>query len=296
MFHVKQQGGKRVGFAHCTLLGAGFCTGPLPAARTYAKSLNLGIGRDLALELAGDDANYRAKVQSYFEAEQQRAASIPGYEMVDWLWAGNSTRTVILLAKELAAVKADLEGNGKPPIPKVQIIVNNYGFDERVFANCGAPCTEVIHGLMPFTAYGDVTRGSTEMANVTTLHDKWRAREVAAAIADAGSSDAGDGGAIVAANYRNVRYVQGYVAAMMYRVAAERAIASGKQITGETIKESLETFRRMDTGGLSDRLTFTATDHRPQANESIYKFDKDGVLVYEPPDRNVVLEQTWLGW
>src|SRR5258708_28075615 len=77
----------------------------------------------------------------------------------------------------------------------VQVILNNYRFDENLYGlyGCGAACVDSVHGIMPSLPYGDVR--APEMAKVTALHDKWRmidAQNAAAACSDAGgTADAG---------------------------------------------------------------------------------------------------------
>jgi branched-chain amino acid transport system substrate-binding protein len=160
----------------------------------------------------------------------------------------------------------------------VQLIVNNWGFDENLPSLCGKACVERVHGIMPFVAYGDGR--ASEMAKVMALHDKWRAVDAS-----------GEGNAV----YRNVRYVQGYVNVMLLRSAAERVIKQGKRVTGPNLKEALESAEAVDTGGLTGELTFTPTDHRPQSTESIYKLDAAGKLVLEG-QRTITMQQSWLGW
>jgi branched-chain amino acid transport system substrate-binding protein len=268
MFHVVAQGGSRVGFFYCS---ADYCKGPIPAARSYAKAQGLLLGRDLIVELTDTQATYDSKVLQYFMQEKARATADPTYRMVDWVWGGNTTKTTAYLGKALAEANRQLGLN-------VQLIVNNYGFDENLFAACGADCVERVHGIMPFVAYGDPRAG--EMAKVTALHDKWRAR------------DAAREGNV---SYRNVRYVQGYVNVLMFKAAAERVISEGKPVTGEHIKAALESFSGLDTGGLTGRLTFTPDDHRPQSSESIYKLNAAGQLVLES-QRTIALDDLWLGW
>jgi branched-chain amino acid transport system substrate-binding protein len=276
MFHINLQGGKRVGFFHCS---ADYCTGPLAAAREYAKEQGLGLGRDLILELGDTQDTYNTKVLKYFQDEKAQATADPSYHIVDWVWGGNTTKTTAYMAKALAFAKAD------PSLAalnlNVQIIVNNWGFDEQLFGLCGPalnnPCVDKVHGIMPFVAYGDTRAG--EMSAVTGLQDKWRAR---------------DGEQNVTA-YKNVRYVQGYVNVTLFIKAAEAVISSGKEVTGENIKDALETFTGVSTGGLTDPLTYSPSDHRPQSSESIYKIDKDGKLVLES-QRPIAMQQSWLGW
>lgn len=274
MFHVKQQGAKRVAMFHCT---AAYCTGPIPAARTYAKSLGLNLGRDLVVELTEDQATYKTKVLQYFQQELDQKKKDPSYTPVDWVWMGNTTKTTAYLGIALAEANQALGLN-------VKMIVNTWGFDETLFKYCGAACVENVLGIMPFVAYNDTTRGASEMAKVIELHDKWRKREADMGIAPADAS------------HRNVRYVQGYVSAQLFQMGVERVLTAGKPVTGENLKEALETLKSVDMGGLCDRLTFTAVDHRPQSTEAVYKISAAGTLENIPPDRTISTESSWLGW
>lgn len=271
MFHVKSQGGKRVGFFHCS---ADYCKGPLPAARAHAKKEGLALGRDLILELSmQDQTTYNNAVLQYFQQELAQKMNTPSYEIVDWVWGGNTTATTAMMAKAIDAANRQLSLN-------VQMVVNNWGFDEQLFALCGPnginnPCFNVVNGIMPFVAYGDNRAG--DMAKVVMLHDTSRTADE------------------MGATYRNVRYVQGYVNVLMLKLGLERVIERGDEITGENLKTALETFRGVSTGGLTDPLTFKPDDHRPQSSESIYKFDAQGKLVLVS-QRNIALEATWLGW
>jgi hypothetical protein len=334
MFHIKSLGGKRVGFFHNS---AAYGIGPIPAGRTYAKKLGLDIGRDQIVENTENQATYDSKVLAYFQAEKNHAAAAmpPGsYAMVDWAWGGNTTKTMAQLGLSIAKMNQQLGLN-------VQVILNNYGFDENLYGlyGCGAACVDTVHGIMPSLPYGDLR--APEMVKVMAQHDKWRtidAQNAAAACSDAGGSaeagtaeagtaetgtadastgeaGAGEAGtaeagtaetgtadagscaeAGVPVSYRNVRYVQGYLSIFIFRVAAERVLAKGLPINADNMKAALETFQNLDTGGLTDKLTFTAMDHRPQSTESIYKLSNAGALVYEQPDRTIFLENSWLGW
>jgi branched-chain amino acid transport system substrate-binding protein len=280
VFHVKSQGGKRMGFFRCS--NNVYCTGPLAALRSYAKELELPIGRDLIVEMGGQQAAYDASVLEYFQQEKARREADPTYEMVDWVWLGNTTPDTATLARALGAANAALGLN-------VQIIVNNWAMDEALPVLCGSACADFVHGIMPFTAFGDTSRGSTEMPKVVALHDKWRQRDYDEAAA-AGAPDA------KLESHRNVRYVQGYVNALVFRIAAERVLDLGLPVNGENVKNALETFDDVDTGGLTDRLSFSPDDHRPQSSESIYKLSAEGKLVREPYDRTIARQTIWLGW
>ncbi len=117
MFHIKSLGGKRVGFFHNSVA---YGTGPIPAGRTYAKKLGLDIGRDQIVENTENQATYDSKVLTYFQAEQAHAAAAmpPGsYAMVDWVWGGNTTKTMAQLALAIDKMNKKLG-------LKVQVILN----------------------------------------------------------------------------------------------------------------------------------------------------------------------------
>ena len=75
-------------------------------------------------------------------------------------------------------------------------------------------------------------------------------------------------------------YIRGWVAMMVLTEALKRADkATGGKITGESVKDALETFRDFDTAGLTPaKITFTPTDHRPFMAVNITEFQK-GKLV-----------------
>lgn len=269
MFQVNALGSKRVGFFACS---SDYCRGPLPAARKYANEQGLRLGRDLTIELTDTQPVIHFKVRDYFNKEQARRMMEPTYEMVDWVWSGNLTKTTAYMANAIHATNQALGLD-------VKLIVNNWGFDESLFSMCDpAACVDRVYGLMPFVAYGDSRAGET--AKVMALHDKWRKID-----------ESRDG----MVTFKNVRYVQGYVNVLLFKLAAERVIDQGKPVNGVNIKEALESFDGVDPGGLTGRLTFKPTDHRPQSTESIYKFDATGKLVFVV-QRSIAMQPSWLGW
>jgi branched-chain amino acid transport system substrate-binding protein len=279
MFYIALQKGNRVGFFHCM---ADYCTGPLNAARQGAKDNSVARGRELILELTDTQETYNTKVAEYFRQELAHQAANPGYTMVDWVWSGNTTKTTAYMAKALANMKTlAATDNTLPKDLNVQLISNNWGFDEMLFGLCGPalnnPCVDKVHGIMPFAAYGD-TR-APDMSKVTALHDKWRGID-------------GD-----TATYKNVRYVAGYVNVLVFKKAVEKVFESGKILTRENLKLALETFSQESTGGLTANLTYTDKDHRPQGTESIYKMDATGKLVLEGGQPfSIEMKPEWKGW
>ncbi len=275
MYHVSMQGGKRVGFFHCT---SDYCKSPLEAAKTTAVTkYGLKIGRDLVIEQTDKADVIETNVLKYFQEEIDHKKADASYAMVDWVWMGNTTGTTALLGRALARVRSEL-------VPKVnvQMIVNNWGFDEMLYGLCGDACVDHVHGIAPILPYGDARAAG--MAAVARIHDKWRG-------IDAQSQDGGGVGP-----YQNIRYVTGFLNVKLLQLAIEAVLDRGKPVNSTEIKAALESFRDVAMGGLTSPITFKPTDHRPQSTEFIYKIGADGKLVYEPPDRTIFLEEEWLGW
>jgi len=270
MFYAKSAGATRIGFFRCSL--SRYCTDPLDAARLQAKAQGLELGRDLVLELSGPTVTQQQfddAVLAYF-TEEKSASRPAGYKPVDWVWGGNTTTTTAMMAKAIAKANTALG-------MRVQLIVNNFGFNEILFQKCGQDCVGTVHGIMPHAAYGD-TR-APDMATVTALHDKWRVID-------------GDDVTL----HRNAMYVLGYVNFIMFKKAAERVIKLGKDVTGENIKDALETFNAEPMGELTAPISFTPEDHRPQGTESIYGFDSTGKLIADGSPRPIQMMDDWKGW
>ncbi len=120
---------------------------------------------------------------------------------------------------------------------------NPYGFSESLVAVAG-PLAEGVTGVMPHVPYGTPVPG---MANVVAMHDKLRAGEKGDAM-----------------------YVRGYTYVMVWSEALKRADKAG-QLNGPGVKAAAETLADFSTGGLSQSVTYTPTDHRPTMTTSIYQ-------------------------
>jgi branched-chain amino acid transport system substrate-binding protein len=120
---------------------------------------------------------------------------------------------------------------------------NPYGFSEALVAVAG-PLAEGVTGVMPHVPYGTPVPG---MANVVAMHDKLRPGEKGDAM-----------------------YVRGYAYVMVWAEALRRADKAG-QLNGPGVKAASESLADFSTGGLSQSVTYTATDHRPTMTTSIYQ-------------------------
>jgi branched-chain amino acid transport system substrate-binding protein len=295
MYHVKSKSGKRVGFFHCT--ASSFCTLPLPAGRTFAQANDVPLGRDLVLEFTDTQDTYDTKIEQYFKDELDYKKAHPEYDIVDWIWSGNTVATTAFIAKSLKKVQAN-----HPDLPKLNMIVNTYGHDESLFAPCGDKdnpknnnaCVGSVFGIQPFIAYNDATRGASEMPKVVANMAKWRER------------DKTEGNPVKKAtnppppdpyyNIATIKYVQGYAAGMLFKAAVSKLVDNSLTVTAENLKAAYEQLQNVDFGGLTDKVSYSTTDHRPQSTVALYTFDGDGNLVNVPPDRTITLQASWLGW
>jgi branched-chain amino acid transport system substrate-binding protein len=142
---------------------------------------------------------------------------------------------------------------------------NPYGFSESLVAVAG-PLAEGVTGVMPHVPYGTPVPG---MKNVVAMHDKLRA------------GDKGD-----------AMYVRGFTYVMVWSEALKRADKAG-QLNGPGVKAATETMADFSTGGLSQSVTYTPTDHRPTMTTSIYQI-QGGKLV-KVGDYIMPRTKEWLG-
>jgi ABC-type branched-subunit amino acid transport system substrate-binding protein len=275
-FAVKE-GAAKVALFACS---NAYCQSPLAAIKTFlADGLGPELGRDLVVELDADRDEIEAAVRQFFAEELAQRDADPGYVVPDWVWVGNTTTTAAHIGRAIGLVR---EETGLD----IRVIANNWGFEESLFEACEGGCVDYFHGIMPFAAYGSNVPG---MAELQAIHDKWR--EIDATAAEPETDDAG-----APRSHRNVRYVQGYVSVLLWRKAMERLVDYHKSLDGPSLKRVLESFESENMLGLVPPLSFTPTDHRPQATEKIYRVGPSGELVNVPPDASVFLRDEWLGW
>ena len=88
-------------------------------------------------------------------------------------------------------------------------------------------------------------------------------------------------------------YIRGYVAMMVLAEALKRADKKGK-ITGESVREALETLKDFDTGGLTPaKITITPTDHRPFMTVNVMEFQKGKLVLKKQVE--LPRKAEWLG-
>ena len=144
---------------------------------------------------------------------------------------------------------------------KTKFLVNVWGNDEDLVKMAG-DAAEGALGLQAAAVYGDDVPGMKLIKEVTK------------------------------GEYQNTHYVRGWVSMMVLCEALKIADKKG-QLTGPGVKAALETFRDFDTGGLTSKITFTATDHRPNMSAKVYEY-KGGKMVLKTTTE-LPRKAEWLG-
>ncbi len=140
-------------------------------------------------------------------------------------------------------------------------LVNVWGNDEDLVKIAGGAAEGTI-GLQAAAVYGDDVPGMKLIEEVTN------------------------------GEYQHTHYIRGWVSMMVMCEALKIADKKG-ELNGPGVKAALETFRDFDTGGLTSRITYTPTDHRPNMSAKIYRV-KNGKLTLQ---RTIELPRKaeWLG-
>jgi ABC-type branched-subunit amino acid transport system substrate-binding protein len=267
-----------------------YCVDPLGAGKSYIQKLpGMLLAEDLIVPQTSnlaDGPTIVKRVISYVQKEMAKKRSDASYVPVSWFWAGNSVVSSSFVGK--GAAEAQQLINRAFPVQKGQgqwqlrVMANNWGIGETSAKICGPGCAGILYGLFPVPVYGD-THNAIGMTQMMQIHDMYRDRD----------QEPRD-------RYADVRYVQGYAAALMWRQAVERAIDAGhKSPTGEDLKNALESFKNVVLDGMTaGAISFTPKDHRPQANESVYKLDAvNAQTAFTFVDQySIELDPTWLGY
>jgi len=121
-----------------------------------------------------------------------------------------------------------------------KFLVNIWGNDEDLVKIAG-DAAEGTLGLQAAAVYGDDVPGMKLIKEVTK------------------------------GQHQNTHYVRGWVSMMALCEALKIADKKG-ELNGPGVKAALETFKDFDTGGLTSKLTYTGTDHRPNMSAKVYEY------------------------
>jgi branched-chain amino acid transport system substrate-binding protein len=146
---------------------------------------------------------------------------------------------------------------------KTKYVVNNYGLDERTPALAG-PAAEGAIGIQDVAYWGDNVPG---MKTLMEFHTKHHPNDTHAS-----------------------PYMRGWLVVI---VAAEAIKRAGNTLTGESVKNALESLREFDTWGITPPFTFTNEDHRP-TNRARFVMVQGGKIV-QMREVSVDRSMKWIG-
>ncbi|MBN1959784.1 MAG: ABC transporter substrate-binding protein [Deltaproteobacteria bacterium] len=292
MNYIAEQSGKRVGFFACS---NDLCSIPTKAAKVQIANeiSGVAIGRDLVLSLDGNQTDYNTIIYDYLEAEVVHKDTVADYQMVDWIWIGNTRKTAQLainaINNAIEAIRVETHNHDVLNFD-VKIIANNWSFDERFIItalNNSLNNRSRLHGIQSMPFYHD-----TSVTGMTIVEEAMAAKRQWSSFKPAGLSNS---------DYEVIEYVYGVTAVMAWKLAAERLIDSlgsvtPEQVKGEALKNSFESFNEVYLEGLTaSPITYTSSDHRPQATVAIYYIGNDNKQKIDD-SLPLVLKDEWLGW
>lgn len=92
--------------------------------------------------------------------------------------------------------------------------------------------------------------------------------------------------------HQNTHYMRGWVSMMVLCEALNVADKKGA-LNGPGVKAALESIKDFDTGGLTPKITFTPTDHRPNMSAKIYEYQKGKMVLKQTIE--LPRKKEWLG-
>jgi branched-chain amino acid transport system substrate-binding protein len=156
-----------------------------------------------------------------------------------------------------AVILKDAKKNGL----STKFLVNIWGNDEDLVKLAG-DASEGVLGLQAAAIYGENVPGMALIREITKDQ------------------------------YQNTHYMRGWVSMMVLCEALKSADKSG-QLNGPGVKAALESMSDFDTGGLTPKITFSPTDHRPNMSAKIYEY-KGGKMVLKATIE-LPRKKEWLG-
>lgn len=148
---------------------------------------------------------------------------------------------------------------------KTIFFLGNYGMTEALPKLAG-DAAEGVYGMATHAAYGEDVKGMKQILAWDKKHP---------------SKD-----------QRDTVYVRGWSYGLVWAEGL-RIADKNKQLTGEGVKNALETLRNFDTGGLVPPITYTATDHRGTTKSTIYVI-KGGKMT-KVQEVEMPRKKEWLG-
>ena len=156
-----------------------------------------------------------------------------------------------------AVILKDAKKNGL----KTKFFVNLWGNDEDLVKMAG-DAAEGALGLQAAAIYGENVPGMKLIKEITKNQ------------------------------HQNTHYMRGWVSMIVLCEALNVADKKGA-LNGPGVKAALETLKDFDTGGLTPKVTFTSTDHRPSMSAKIYEYQKGKLVLKQTIE--LPRKKEWLG-
>ncbi len=148
---------------------------------------------------------------------------------------------------------------------KTIFFLGNYGMTEALPKLAG-DAAEGVYGMATHAAYGEKVKGMKALLD-------WNKKNSPKA-------------------ERDTVYVRGWAYGLVWAEGL-RLADKNKKLTGEGVKNALETLKNFDTGGLVPPITYTATDHRGTTKSTIYVI-KGGKMT-KVQEVETARKKEWLG-
>ncbi len=130
----------------------------------------------------------------------------------------------------------------------IQVVCLNWCTDE-LFVSLAGDAAEGVLGTSPFAFPGSGAAGLKEMEDYLSAN----------------------GGSL---SDKGIRYVAGWLTMKVMTAGIEKVVADGNEVTGPNIKAALENMGTLDTGGLTQPLKFSSSDHA--SNKAVQFFQVSG--------------------
>jgi branched-chain amino acid transport system substrate-binding protein len=146
---------------------------------------------------------------------------------------------------------------------KTKYFINNYGIDERTPKLAG-DAAEGVLGIQDVAYWGENVPG---MKTLMEVHNKLHPGETP-----------------------NSPYMRGWLWVILTVEALKRA---GPNADGEAIKKAFESFKELDTWGITPPFTYTSEDHRPTTRARIVQVKGGKVVALR--EVSVDRDMKWIG-
>ncbi len=221
----------------------------------------------------GDNAYGKAPIEAGRQFSKENGIDLVDEEIVPGAFQDATSQLLNMKKKEADYAYINVTTTGVSTILKdakklglnTKFGSNPYGFSEALPA-VAKEAAEGVTGVMPHVPFGENVPG---MKKLVDFHMKNHPNDTHDAL-----------------------YVRGWSYVLVWSEALKRA-DKDKALNGEGVKMALEKLRDFDLGGLTAKISYSPTDHRPSTKTPIYMV-QGGKLV-KVAEFDMPRKQQWLG-